>query len=57
MPKKSRFRGPLDKHHGKGDQTLLKPEPPPLAYLLITLKAIEIEKVSLSDTQNLRTVC
>ena len=24
MSKKSRFRGPLDKQHGNGDQTMLK---------------------------------
>ena len=28
----------------------------PLPYLLITVKAIETEKVSLSDMQNLKTV-
>ena len=27
MSKESRFRGPFDKQHVKGDQTLLKPEP------------------------------
>ena len=27
MSKMSRVRGPFDKEHGKGDQTLLKPEP------------------------------
>ena len=26
MFKKSRFRGPFENQHGKGDQTLLKPE-------------------------------
>ena len=26
MSKKSRFRGPFNKQHGKGDQTMLKPE-------------------------------
>ena len=26
MSKESRFRGPFDKQHVKGDQTLLKPE-------------------------------
>ena len=26
MSKESRFRGPSDKKHGKGDQTMLKPE-------------------------------
>ena len=29
----------------------------PLPYLLISVQAIEVEKVSLSDMQNLRTVC
>ena len=27
MSKRSWFRGTFDKHFGKGDQTLLKPEP------------------------------
>ena len=30
---------------------------PPLPYLLITVKAIELEKVFLSEMQNLTTVC
>ena len=29
----------------------------PLAYLLVTVKVIKLEKVSLSDMLNLRTVC
>ena len=29
----------------------------PLPYLLIPLTVIQIDKVSLSDMQNLRTVC
>ena len=29
----------------------------PLPYLLITSKAIEFEKVSLSNIENLKTVC
>ena len=29
----------------------------PLLYLLIVEKAIELEKVSISDMENLRTVC
>ena len=33
MSKKSRFRGPYDKQHGKGDQTLLKPEPNQLYHI------------------------
>ena len=28
MSKKSRFKGPLDRQHGKGVQTLLRSEPP-----------------------------
>ena len=28
----------------------------PLSYLLMTVKAVEFEKVTLSDKQNLRTV-
>ena len=31
--------------------------PPPLPYLLITVKAIELEKVFFSEMQNLTTVC
>ena len=30
---------------------------PPLSYLLITVEAIEFEKISLSDMQTLRNVC
>ena len=29
----------------------------PLPYLLITVKVIELEKVSFSDIQNLKTLC
>ena len=29
----------------------------PLPYLLITVKVIELQKVSLTDVQNLKTVC
>ena len=29
----------------------------PLSYLLITVKAIELEKMSLSDMKNLSNVC
>ena len=29
----------------------------PLPYLLIPMEAVQVEKVSLSDMQNLRTVC
>ena len=33
MSKKSRFREPFYKQHGKGDQTLLKPEPHHLYHI------------------------
>ena len=29
----------------------------PVPYLLITVRAIELQKVSVSDMQNLKTVC
>ena len=29
----------------------------PLEYLLITVKVVPLEKVSFSDTQNLKAVC
>ena len=56
MSKKSRFRGSFDKEHGKWDQTLLISEPGHLYHNYWSL-AIELKKVSLSDMQNLRTVC
>ena len=31
--------------------------PAPLPYLLITLEAIELERISLSDMQNVTTIC
>ena len=60
MSKKSRFTGPFEKQHGKRAHTLLIPEglkAAPLPYLLITVKAIDLEKVFNSDRQNLKTVC
>ena len=30
---------------------------PPLKYLLITVKVVPLEKVSFSDTQNLKAIC
>ena len=44
MFKKSFFRGPFEKQHGNWAQTRL-------AYLLITVKAIELEEISVSDIQ------
>ena len=47
MSKKSRLRKPFDKEHGRRSQTLLKSAP--LSHLLITVKELEFEKVSLID--------
>ena len=55
MSRKSRFRKPFNKQRGKRSEMLLKSGP--LSYLLITVKAIELEEVPLSDTENLRTIC
>ena len=44
---------PFDKQHGKGDQTPLKSEP----HHLLTVKAIELDKISLSDMESLKNVC
>ena len=41
--------------HSTGDIEIWSPAP--LTYLMNTLKLTEIDKVSLSDIQNLRTVC
>ena len=46
----SGFREPFKKEHGKQAKTLFKALP----YLLIPLKAIQVENVCM---QNLRTVC
>ena len=58
ISKKSSFRGHFDKQHAKGDQTLLESEwHNLLPYLLLTVKAIELEKISLSNMQSLKNVC
>ena len=58
MSKKCRFTVPFNKQHGKLAKTLLKSErlygDP---YLLITSNTIELEKGTLNDMQNLKTVC
>ena len=56
IPKKSRFRGSDKKQHGKRSQTLFKFEGHLFTYLLITGKSIFLQKVSVSDVQNLKTV-
>ena len=58
MSKKSRLRGPLDRQHGKWAETLFQSQRQHiLIYLLITVKVIELKKVSLCDMQNLKTAC
>ena len=44
MSKKSRFKGPFDRQHGKWVQTLLRWTTALLPYLLIVWKVIESEK-------------
>ena len=57
MAKKFRFRLAFKNQHGKRVPTLLKYEPlPPLPYLLINTKSVKLQKVSVSDMQNLKTV-
>ena len=56
MPKNSRLRGTFEKQDGKRAQTLEIITTARLPHLLINVKAIELEKVSLSDMKNLRTV-
>ena len=47
MSKKSRLRGPLDRQHGKRAETLFQSQRQHiLIYLLITVKVIELKKVS-----------
>ena len=50
MSKKSRFKVPFDRQHGKQLQTLFPSKPQhPLPYLGIILKVIESEKVCFSQ--------
>ena len=56
ISKKSSSRGSFDKQHGKREKNTVQIRiTPPLPYILITVKAIELEKSSHSDMQNLRT--
>ena len=56
MSKKSRFKRSFGKEHGKGRQKFVEIcMPAPLAYLLITVKATDLQKVDVSDMQNLKT--
>ena len=57
MPKKSTLEGSFKKQHGKRAQTFVEIcMAGPLPYLLIAVKAVDFQKVSLSDMQNLKTV-
>ena len=58
LSKKSRFKGPFDRQHGKRVQTLLRSEQQQLLpYLVIILKVIESEKVCFSQKKSLIRVC
>ena len=56
MPKKSLFRVSVEKQHGECPQTLFKFEGQPIPHLLITGKSIVLQKVSVTDIQNLKSV-
>ena len=58
MPEKPCFRGPLDRQHWKWVESPIAIRmAAPLQYLLNTVKVVALEKVSLSYTQNTKTVC
>ena len=57
MAKKSSFRGSVEKQYGKCAQTLLEFQEKLLyLLLLITGKSIVLQKISVSDMQNLKTL-
>ena len=57
MSKKHCFRGPLRQTTREmGPNTVAIGMAPPLKYLLMTLKVVALEKLSLSDTQNHKAV-
>ena len=58
MPQKSCFIGPFKKQHSKRVKNTVEIRTiVPLQYLMIKVRAIELQKVSLSNMQNLKTVC
>ena len=58
MLKKFRFRRPFNMKHGKGGLNTGKIwTTSPLPYLLITLKAIVLEKIRLTDMKFIKNVC
>ena len=57
MSKKPCFRGSLDRQQGKWvDTPIAIWMAAPLQYLLITVKVVALEIVSLSDTENLKAL-
>ena len=55
MSKKSSLRRPFEKQPGVPNTVEIWTAPT-LAHLLINVKAIELEKISVSDMQSLKTV-
>ena len=56
MFKKSRFKDPPASNMVNGPNIVEICMAAPLPYLLIAVKAIDFQKVSVSDMQNLKTV-
>ena len=58
MSKNPCFREPLERQQGKWVEKLLQSSMAELLQcLLITVKAVVLEKVSFSDTQNPKALC
>ena len=58
MSRKSCFKVPFDRKHGKRVQTLFPIwTTAPLPYLVIILKVIDLEKVCFRQMQSLISVC
>ena len=57
LSKKSRFKGPFDRQHGKRVQIFAIWTTAPLHYSVIIVKVIESEKVGFSQNQSLISVC
>ena len=57
MTKNSRFTEPFDKQHRQDLNTFEIITTPPLPYLLITVKEIQLKDIFLSDMQSLSNVC
>ena len=58
VSKKSSLRVPFKNQHGnQAEKNVEAWTATPLQYLLIPVKTIQVEKISLGDMNNLRTVC